>query len=125
MRIVYDDAKQDDFLKELYVSLEKINLKAIAKNSYGSNRINSSLVKKELNRLFCKFEILNDTAHAYNIGNNNKNSICYTTEKERQIVGFLHVNEDMFSGAYVYVTDYNGNRISCNYFITTSRIIIN
>lgn len=122
MRIVYDD-EQLPLLVEAISRLiaeaftTEIQMRSVTEWSYGMNRVEVPLVKKNLNRWIEEhgFEIGKDVHHEHGIGNNNRYPVYFNTPNEKQQVGYLNLNSDMYGGVYVYVTDYNQKKHGLSY----------
>lgn len=125
MRIVYDDTQLDvlvDTVSKIITQSFKtaVDMKYVTRRSCGINRVEVGLVKQRLGNMLREhgFEIGNDVFHAHGIGNNNRYPVYYNTPTEKQQVGHLHLNSDMYGGVYVYVTDYNLLRHGQEYKLT-------
>ena len=122
MRIVYDDTQISrvavllgSFLNERCSTPAKMQV--MTRWSYGMDRVETPRVRQELRKFLEEygFEIGNECEHANGIGNNNRNPIFFETDAEMQCTGYININSDMSGNAYIYVTDYNGNRKSQSY----------
>jgi hypothetical protein len=125
MRIVYDDAQ----IRRVSVLLGKFlvnqcstpeKMQVMTRWSYGMERVETPRVRQEFRKFIEEygFEIGNECDHAGGIGNNNRNPIYFKTPDETQCTGYINVNSDLSGNAYVYITDYNGNRKSESYRLT-------
>lgn len=122
MRIVYDDAMQtnlvhifNDFMKSLTRSDIEHRL---SRYDYGMERVQSSLLKKELNNLFHihSFSIGETVTHDYGIGNNCQHPVYYHgNPKETQQVCYISLNSGLYGECYTYLSDYNQTKISKTY----------
>lgn len=107
MRRVYDDTMFGAIAEKIMHALLAVynNPSSVSKYSWGMDRVEVHLVKDAVER---RTGIkLTRPIHAHGIGNNNAYEIVFTdTQKgEEQIVGLLHLNDDMFGNVYAYMTD--------------------
>ena len=122
MRIVYDDEKRDLLVDEVdsffgaYV--------------YGQKRIGLWLdIFKQLDgslRANWDLEIGEDVVHAHGIGNNCRYPVYYHHRidgecKELQQVGYININHGMYGEVFVYVGDYNNQRLSYLFEVSECR----
>ena len=125
MRIVYDDQKVSEFMAVLDEFLFQMRFSKVCRNSYGMKRVQSDLVKEQLQTYVYPmgYEIGCKATHAHGIGNNCLYPVFYTkSADEKQQVCFIAINSRMYSECYVYVEDYTGTVISPCYDIHTGRI---
>lgn len=129
MRIVYDD-KYIDKLCELIADfmrtrLKKTDLARLTEYRSGMNRIQRDKLRAHLNSFLqnFRFEIGNETYHAYGIGNNERRPVYYKEQDGEMLhTGYIHINIDLHSSAFVYITDYNGEKRSVSYEVSPNGV---
>lgn len=123
MKIVYtDENRKLKILGELTNSKElrdflSKNIRSMMKYSSGSDRLEPTLVKNEVNKFFKDYNLFisDDVKHAHGIGNNNAYSVKDLATDE--FIGRFSVNSDMFSSVYYYAQDISGNVVSNSYLM--------
>lgn len=128
MRIVYDDTQFKSFI-DLFVKFidEQLYIKDIVRYDYGMNRVQRGLFKEQFNNFLSDFymEIGKDVYHRGGIGNNCRYPVFYYEEaNEIQQMGYINLNTDMYSGMYVYFTDYNDNRVGVLWEVTPRGVTV-
>ena len=129
MRIVYDD-KYIDNLCELIedfmcTRLKKTDLTRLTEYRSGMNRIQRDKLRARLNSFLQKFrfEIGNETYRSYGIGNNERRPVYYKEQDGEMLhTGYIHINIDLYSSAFVYITDYNGEKRSVSYEVSPNEV---
>lgn len=131
MRIVYDDTQLSTLAGTVRVLVTQnfastADMKNVTRHSCNMDRVEVGLVKTQLNKMLKghNFEIGNDVVHAHGIGNNNRYPVFFSALDEKQLVGYLHLNSDMYGGVYVYVSNFNGCRCSDCYKLTSSGYLL-
>lgn len=122
MRIVYDDEQLPLFVKTVKDIIgvafsTQEQMKSVVRHSYGMDRVETTLVKKQLSRLLEPngFEIGNDVYHENGIGNNSRYPVYYNTIDEKQQVGYINIIDNMYGDVLVYVSDYERDKWSNTY----------
>ena len=118
MRIVFDDAQMGQ-LKHLMTAfvMNRLTagvLKHISPYDYGMHRVNKQMLKERLSSFLDDygFEIGKDVHHKNGIGNNSRYPVYYRADHdEKQQVGYVNLNSDLYSSIYMYLTDYNDEKV--------------
>lgn len=121
MRIVYDDAKQKDFVALVDEFLDLLNVRCVTKYDYGMERVQRPLVKQKLQSFLqarFNFYIGDKVTHANGIGNNCNYPVYFPTANETQHCANININSGMYGEVFISVEDYNGKRISRAYELT-------
>lgn len=122
MRIVYDDAMQDKFceiVNNVMLNL-RMNIKPVVRYDYGMNRVQKNLVKERLNWVLEDYdmEIGKTVTHANGIGNNCCYPVYFHAKNEIQHCAYININSGLYGEVFVYVTDYNDNKVGISYELT-------
>lgn len=126
LRIIYDDKMQREFVSLVEECLDSFTpewCNSVSEYSSGMTRVRPYKVRTILETYCPLFEFGNNTRSAYGIGNNSERPVYFRDASgELQHCANLHMNMSPFGELYVYVTDYNDNRVSHQYTIYSSRI---
>lgn len=127
MRIVYDDAAQDEMIKAVSRFMETFDVKGIMEYEWGMDRVQMHKLKERLNEFLEKnhrMSIGNTVTHANGIGNNCNYPVYYRPEtaNELQQCGSINLNSGMYGEGFVSCEDYNGKIISAVYEVRKSGI---
>ncbi len=126
MRIVIDDNKSIEAVKllEEFIKIARKDIRPYLKEEWGCERIQTNLLKSELNEFFGahNFKIGKTATHKHNIGNNNRYPVWYLTKDEMQECCKLNLNRGLYGEAYLYLTDYDGQKLSKTYELHWSGI---
>lgn len=125
MRILYDDAQQQDFVEEIYkiISYLSVDIKHLTKYEYGTNRVKCNLVKNYINHELRfntdnAYEIADRNYDTSGIGNNHSFPVFYKgSPEETQICAYIRITEGMYGEAYIKVTDFNDNAVTPVYHL--------
>ena len=124
MRIIYDDSQAhlavdiiDECMEAFKDSMEYF---IRYEPEYKLPCIQPDLVHKRLNERLKKhgFRIGNTVTHAYGIDDNCAYKVYFDTPNESQECCTLHINCSSNGQAYLYLEDYDGNKISKAYRLT-------
>lgn len=121
MRIVYDDAKQNDFVLLVGKFLSSLNVLSVTQYDYGMERVQRYLVKQKLQSFLqarSNFYIGDKATHAHGIGNNCNYPVYFPTANEVQHCANININSGLYGEVFISVEDYNGKRISYAYELT-------
>lgn len=121
MRIVYDDAKQKDFIVAVERFMSYLNVSSIVEYNYGMDRVQRYLLRRKLDSFlatYTKFTIGNKATHAHGIGNNCNYPVYFTTSEEIQHCANININAGLYSEVFVSIEDYNGKRVGAKYELT-------
>lgn len=119
MRIVIDDNKAPKAVKllEEFIKIAQRDIKSYLKEEWGCERIQTNIVKKSLNEFFAanNFKIGKIATHKHNIGNNSRYDVWYLAKDEMQECCKLNLNHGLYGEAYLYLTDYDGQKLGKSY----------
>ena len=119
MRIVIDDNKAPEAVKllEEFIELAQKDIKPYIKKEWGCERVQTNILKSELNEFFAarNFKIGKTATHKHNIGNNNCYPVWYLAKDEMQECCKLNLNIGIYGEAYLYLTDYDDQKLSKTY----------
>lgn len=119
MRIVIDDNKAPEAVKVLedFIASELKDINPYLKDEWGCKRIQVNIIKNKLNEFFAShnFKIGKTSTHKHNIGNNNRYDIWYLAKDEMQECCKLNLNYGLYGEAYLYLTDYDGQKLGKSY----------
>ncbi len=123
MRIIYDDAQAQACVAALRTFMDKLSPVEVCRMDYGINRVQDDMVWEKLNAFLSYryyMSIGKQAEHYQGIGNNNKYPVYYSPEKEKeiQICCYVEINTGLYGEGFVYLSDYDGNRISPTYTLT-------
>lgn len=126
MRIIYDDAQQQDFVEEIHYIMAylPIDIKSLIRFDGGTNRVQWKLVKDYLNRELRfntepQFEIADKNFDTSGIGNNHLFPVLYKSSPEEiQQCAYISITAGMYGEVYVKVKDYNARGVGLGYKIT-------
>lgn len=109
MRRVYDDARYSEIADNIMGILKNLTADRISEYSYGMYRAKTYKIRQyiESKMPFLKF---GKNEHAYGIGNNNAIEIILAGDTEEQIVGQLHLTDNMFGGVICWCSDIDDRR---------------
>ena len=129
MRVVYDDMMQKEFchvLENVMLNL-RLSVLPVIKYEYGMYRVQRSLIMERLNWVLEDYdmEIGKTVIHANGIGNNCEYPVYYNAKNEIQHCANIHINSGLYGDVYVYVTDYNNNRVTDTYKLTQHGVTFN
>lgn len=119
MRVVYDDSQANlavDIIDECMEDF-KISLDYFLKYESGINRIQTDRLRKRINKRLEEygFRIGNTVTHAHGIGNNCAYPVYFDTPDEIQECCTICINRGMYGEAWVYLKDYNNNKLGKSY----------
>lgn len=119
MRIVIDDNKAPEAVKlfEEFIKIARKDIKSYLKEEWGCERIQINILKKSLNEFFDanNFKIGKTATHKHNIGNNNRYDVWYLAKDEMQECCKLNLNYGLYGEAYLYLTDYDEQKLGKSY----------
>lgn len=123
MRIIYDDSQAQKAVEIIYEFMEDFKAFTECFIRYevsGLPCIQPDLVHKRLNERLKEhgFRIGNVVTHAYGLDNNCAYKVYFDAPNESQECCTLHINRSSSGQAYLYLEDYEGNKISKAYRLT-------
>ena len=128
MRIIYDDARQQEVVKLVVDCLVFLNshMDRVTRYEWGMDRVQRAKVKERLNGYLedYGFEIGNTVTHANGIGNNCMYPVYYLDYPETQHCANININSGMYGEVYVSIEDYNGRRVSKSYKLTRNGVTV-
>ena len=129
MRIVFDDEQMEQ-LKNLMTAFAVIGLTAgvlkhISPYDHGMHRVDKQKLKERLNSFLDDygFEIGKDVYHTNGIGNNCRYPVYFrANHNEMQQVGYVNLNSDMYSSIYMYLSNYNDEKVGRSYQVSPNGV---
>lgn len=130
MRIIYDDAQQQEFAKELRCILEclKTELECVTRYDSGMDRIQWKLVKNYINNELKfntnrQYQIADKNFDSSGIGNNHLFPVLYKASPEEfQQCAYISITQGLYSEVYITIKDYNEKSIGDGWEITKQGI---
>ena len=127
MRVVYDDNKAVTAKMLLceFMNSPNTSVRNFLEYDYGMQRIQTGILYKRINEYLKEhgFRIGKSAKHANGIGNNCAYAVYYDTPDEIQECCAIHINCGMYGEAWVYLTDYDNNKISKTYKLSEAGIM--
>ena len=110
MRRVFDDTQYNKISKAIDEVLHGIDRDGVSKYEFGCMRSQCSLIMKEI--IIAVPDIKwGRNCNTTGIGNNRCYEIIYTgNENEEQIVGLIHLTDNMYGRHICWVSDIDGKR---------------
>ena len=110
MRRVYDDFYYNKVSKEIYKALRSISRDDVSEYEWGMKRSQRSLIMRKI--LFQVPDIKwGKSCNTTGIGNNGCYEVIYTgNDKEEQIIGLIHLTDNMFGTTICWVSDIDNDR---------------
>ena len=119
MRVVYDDNKAGTVKQLLceFMNNPDTSVRDFLEYDYGMQRIQTNILYKRISEYLKEhgFRIGRSAKHANGIGNNCAYSVYYDTPDEIQKCCNIHINYGLHGEAWVYLTDYDNNKLGKSY----------
>lgn len=127
MRVIYDDNKAATVKQLLceFMNSPDTSVHNFLEYDYGMDRIQTNILYKRINEYLNKrgFRIGRSAKHANGIGNNCAYAVYFDTPDEIQECCSIHINSGLHGEAWVYLTDYDGQKLGKSYKLSHMGII--
>ena len=127
MRVIYDDNKAGivEMLLWEFMNSPNTSVNDFLKDDYGMQRIQTNILYKRINEYLKEhgFRIGRSAKHANGIGNNCAYPVYFDTPNEVQECCTIHINYGLHGEAWVYLTDYDTNKLGKSYKLSQHGII--
>lgn len=115
MKIIYNDEFFRQFRSDVTAVMDEMNeeISKVCEWDYGTNRVQTRKVREYLNEhlRWKKFKI-SEKPYSFNgIGNNARYDVLHILdENEREICGYININDLMYGTCAVYFEDFDNRR---------------
>ena len=127
MRVIYDDSKAGTVRQLLceFMNSPDISVRNFIEYDYGMDRIQTNILYKKISEYLKErgFRIGRSAKHANGIGNNCAYAVYFDTPDEIQECCSIHINSGLHGEAWVYLTDYDGQKLGKSYKLSQHGII--